>query len=101
MSKRQGPRLRQPSFTDTATADDSDVDGTSSTDDNVSLTRTVSTSLTPTRKKFMDEERELSLPRLKPSVIPESSTLQSCKQFIYINYTLLFVVYKTDKNHIN
>lgn len=77
-------RSRQSSFSGTATADDSDVDGTSSTDGDVSLSRTVSTSSTPARKKLIDEERELSLPRLKPTVIPENSTLQSCKKSIHI-----------------
>jgi len=64
---------------DTATADDSDAEGTS-TDGKVSFKRVKS----PTRKKHVEynEERELSLPRLKPIVIPENSTFLSCKNKI-------------------
>ena len=61
---------------DTVTADDTDAEGTS-TDGNVSFKQMMSS----TRKKHTEynEERELSLPRLKPTVIPENSTFQSSK----------------------
>jgi len=64
---------------DTATADDTDAEGTS-TDGNVSFKQM----MPQARKKHVEynEERELSLPRLKPIVIPENSTLLSCKKKI-------------------
>lgn len=64
----------------TITADDTDADGTS-TDGNGSFKRRLSQSPSPTRKKQTEyiEERELSLPRLKPTTIPENSTFLSCK----------------------
>lgn len=72
MSKRRGPRPRQ--LSSPGTAGDSDAD--------VSFDRVLSPSISPTRKKHKEynEERELSLPRLKPTVIPENSTLLACKK---------------------
>lgn len=74
LAKRRGPKPRQPMSPDTVTADDTDAEGTS-TDGNVSFKQMMSS----TRKKHTEynEERELSLPRLKPTVIPENSTFQS------------------------
>jgi hypothetical protein len=65
---------------DTPTADDTDAEGTS-TDGNVSFKQAMSPPRSPIRKKHADysEERELSLPRLKPTVIPENSTFLSSK----------------------
>lgn len=80
MPKRRGPKPRQPSSPGTATADDTDAEGTS-TDGNAFPKRIMSpSSSSPPRKKRMElnEERELSLPRLKPTVIPENSALLSC-----------------------
>ncbi|XP_022166291.1 uncharacterized protein LOC111030890 [Myzus persicae] len=78
ISKRRGPKPRQPMSPDTATADDTDAEGTS-TDGNVSFKQVMSPPQSPTRKKHVEynEERELSLPRLKPTVIPENSTFLS------------------------
>ncbi|XP_025192583.1 uncharacterized protein LOC112592646 [Melanaphis sacchari] len=78
IAKRRGPKPRQPLSSDTPTADDTDAEGTS-TDGNVSFKQRRSPPQSPTRKKHADysEERELSLPRLKPTVIPENSTFLS------------------------
>lgn len=79
MPKRRGPKPRQPSSLCTPTADDIDAAGTS-TDGNAFPKRIMSpTSSSPPTKKRMDfnEERELSLPRLKPTVIPENSAILS------------------------
>lgn len=78
IAKRRGPKPRQPMSPDTATADDTDAEGTS-TDGNVSFKQVMSPPQSPSRKKHADynEERELSLPRLKPIVIPENSTTLS------------------------
>jgi len=78
ITKRRGPKPRQPLSPDTPTADDTDVEGTS-TDGNVSFKQAMSPPQSPIRKKHADysEERELSLPRLKPTVIPENSTFLS------------------------
>jgi len=75
---------------DTAAADDTDAEGTS-TDGNVSFKQVTSPPQSPTKKKHAEynEERELSLPRLKPIVIPENSTFLSCKN--NINEFLLFL----------
>lgn len=64
---------------DTAIADDTDAEGTS-TDGNMSFKQV----MPPARKKRVEynEERELSLPRLKPIVIPENSTILPCKNKI-------------------
>ncbi|CAI6350203.1 unnamed protein product [Macrosiphum euphorbiae] len=78
IAKRRGPKPRQPMFPDTATADDAGAEGTS-TDGNVSFKQVMSPPQLPSRKKHADynEERELSLPRLKSIVIPENSTILS------------------------
>jgi len=67
-------------FPDTATADDAGAEGTSK-DGNVSFKPFMSPPQLPSMKKHADynEERELSLPRLKSIVIPENSTILSCK----------------------
>ncbi|KAE9545178.1 hypothetical protein AGLY_000721 [Aphis glycines] len=77
-AKRRGPKSRQPLSPDTPTADDTDAEGTS-TDGNVSYKQVMSPTQSSSRKKHVDysEERELSLPRLKPTVIPENSTFLS------------------------
>ncbi|VVC28441.1 Hypothetical protein CINCED_3A018679 [Cinara cedri] len=74
ISKRRGPRPRQPSLT----ADDTDAEGTSN-DGNVSFEQlpSQSTSLQGQSNAEYNEERELSLPRLKPTAIGENSTLAS------------------------
>lgn len=74
ISNRRGPKSRQTSSPSTVTADDSDADGTY-IDDNVSR------SPRPIGKKPGDynEERELSLPRLKRIAIPENATYLSSK----------------------
>ncbi|XP_025408335.1 transcriptional adapter 3-like isoform X2 [Sipha flava] len=76
MPKRRGPKPRQPSSPCVATADDTDAEGTS-TDGNAFPKMIVSpTSSPPTKKRIeYNEERELSLPRLKPTVIPENSAI--------------------------
>lgn len=76
VSKRRGPRPRQPSMT----ADDTDAEGTSN-DGNVCFEQSPSQSTSLPGQKHVEynEERELSLPRLKPTVIAENSTLASSK----------------------
>lgn len=83
IAKRRGPKPRQHLSQDTATADDTNAEGTS-TDANVSFKQAMSPPQSPTRKKHVEynEEIELSLPQLKSNVIPENSTLFSSKNKI-------------------
>jgi len=95
IAKRRGPKPRQPMSPDTATADDTDAEGTS-TDGNMSFKQVMSPPQSPSRKKHADynEERELSLPRLKSIVIPENSTILSRKNKIRGFLLCLLVSYK-------
>lgn len=82
--KRGSIRSRLLSSSCTATTEDTDVEGTS-TDSNIPLKQSLSPSIS--RKKNIteyNEERELSLPRLKSTIIPENSTLLSSNIYLYI-----------------
>lgn len=94
IAKRRGPRPRQHSSP--ATADESDADGIVSFE---RVNHHQSPSKSPNRKKHREynEERELSLPRLKPTIIPDNSTLLTCKEkkktfFIYLRIVIKIVL---------
>lgn len=91
---RRGPRPRQPSLT----ADDTDVEGTS-IDGNVSFEQLPSQSTSSTGQNNIEynEERELSLPRLKPTVIVENSTLATSKTNYIFNFKSEQLMYIMNK----
>lgn len=77
ISRGRGARQRQMPLT----ADNSDAGGTSNDADLSFKQSTSQSTALPEQNVEINEERELSLPRLKSTVIAENSTLASSKTY--------------------